>query len=113
MDDRAATFDDLRDELRAFVLERDWEQFHNPKDLAIALSIEASELLERFLWQSPQDAVRTATDRRATADELADVMIYALHLANVLDIDVSATIRRKIAKNRRKYPASKFKGRAR
>lgn len=113
MADATATVGDLRERVRTFVRERDWERFHHPKDLAIALSIEASELLERFLWQpSSNQASLDDVDRRALSDELADVVIYALGFANALDIDLSDAVRAKIAKNEVKYPADRFRGRA-
>lgn len=96
----------LRDALRAFCAERDWHQYHTPKNLVMALSVEAAELVEHFQWatpaesQSPQDA-----KREAVADEIADVLIYLTELADVLGIDMLAAARAKIAKNALKYPA--------
>jgi len=113
MADSTVTFSELRDELREFVRERDWERFHNPKDLAMALSVEASELLEHFLWRGPAASIRTPARRQAIADELADVLIYGLHIANALDIDVSEAVLHKIAMSAEKYPTDRFKGRAR
>jgi NTP pyrophosphatase (non-canonical NTP hydrolase) len=85
--------------------ERDWEQFHNPKDLAVALSIEASELLELFLWKSPDEA-----DREKVKEELADVLAYSLMLAAKYDFDVRQIILDKVDKNVAKYPVDKSKG---
>lgn len=114
MPDASTTVADLRVRLGRFVRERDWEGYHNPKDLAAALSIEASELLERFLWQDAGPGTAfPEEDRQAIADELADVVIYALHFANAMDLDVSEAVARKMGKNEAKYPVERFKGRAR
>jgi NTP pyrophosphatase (non-canonical NTP hydrolase) len=87
---------------------RDWKQFHNPKDLAISLSLEASELLENFQWKSSEEAVNGKLEE--IKDELADVLIYALMIANDLDINVESAILNKLKKNEAKYPVDKFKG---
>jgi len=84
---------------------RDWKQFHNPKDLALALSIEASELNELFLWKQPQDA-----DLEKIKDELADVFSYAFFLAENLNLDIPTIIKDKLAKSALKYPVEKAKG---
>ncbi len=84
---------------------RDWKQFHNPKDLALALSIEASELNELFLWKQSQDA-----DLEKIKDELADVFSYAFFLAENLNLDVPTIIKEKLAKSAVKYPVEKAKG---
>ncbi len=97
----------LVDQLIKFRNDRDWEQFHNPKDLAVALNIEASELLELFLWKNPEQA-----DRDKVKEELADVFAYALLLANKYDMDVKEIVMEKIAKNAEKYPVNKAKGTA-
>lgn len=93
--------------LRDFRDERDWAQFHNPKDLAIALSIESNELLEAFLWKSPEEA-----DPENVKEELADVFAYALLLADRLGLDPDAIVREKVARNALKYPVDKAKGTA-
>ena len=98
-------------EIIDFRNERDWKQYHNPKDLALSLSLEASELLEVFQWKTDEEAVRTK--RTEIEDELADVMIYAMTLAHDLDIDLATVIRSKIKKNAIKYPVDKAKGSAR
>lgn len=99
--------DKLTEALIQFRNERDWEQFHNPKDLAIALSLEAGELLENFLWKQPQDA-----DITKIKEELADVLAYALLIAKHYDLNVEDIVLDKIAKNALKYPADKAKGSA-
>lgn len=93
--------------LRQFRDDRDWKQFHNPKDLSLALSIEASELLELFLWKSPEQA-----DVSKVKEELADVIAYALLLADSYELDVEQIVLDKIALNEKKYPVSKAKGTA-
>ena len=104
-------FDDLLSQILAFRDERDWDQFHQPKELAIALSIEASELLEHFLWKSPEEVTqRIATKKTEISDELADITVYLLELAHKMEIDLPAAIRSKLAKNAIKYPVAKAKG---
>ena len=99
--------------LRSFAAERDWEQFHNPKNLAMALAGEAGELLAEFQWLSPeQSASPTDEQLNRINEEIADVMIYTLRLADKLDIDLSKAIKDKISKNSIKYPKELSKGRA-
>ena len=93
--------------LLKFRNERDWEQFHNPKDLSIALSIEANELLESFLWKNPQDA-----KPEKIKEELADVLAYAFLLAHHYQLDIKEIVLDKIQKNAQKYPVYKAKGNA-
>lgn len=87
--------------------ERDWEQFHNPKDLAIALNIESAELLEHFLWKDAESA-----DREKVKEELADVFNYAFLLAEKYSFDVSEIVMEKLNQNSEKYPVEKAKGTA-
>ncbi|WP_197028474.1 nucleotide pyrophosphohydrolase [Bacillus sp. EB01] len=96
------------EEILSFRKERDWEQFHNPKDLAISISLEASELLENFQWKDSQEALKENMDN--IKDELADVLIYSLMLAHDLDLDVSKIIHNKVQKNAKKYPVEKALG---
>jgi NTP pyrophosphatase (non-canonical NTP hydrolase) len=100
-------FKEIIDALKKFRDDRDWEQFHNPKDLAIALSIESNELLEEFLWKNPEDAKRENLKK-----ELADVFSYAFLLADKLDLDVKEIVLSKIKHNGEKYPVEKAKGTA-
>lgn len=95
----------LINEVRQFTIDRDWDQFHNPKDLAIALSIEASELLEAFLWKSPYDA-----KEEKIKEELADVINYALLIADKCNLDITEIVREKMKQNAAKYPVEKSKG---
>lgn len=109
-----ATLDGLRDALRRFAAARDWEQFHTPKNLAMALAVEAAELLEQFQWLTPAQSARLdARRKRAVTDEIADVLLYLTRLADVLGIDAVAAARRKIRINARKYPVRRAKGNAR
>lgn len=104
---------ELRERLRAFVDERDWEQFHSPKNLAMALSVEAAELMEHFQWLSEeQSQVLNAMQREQVALEMADVFLYLVRLADRLDVDLVATAWQKIALNEQKYPADKVRGRS-
>lgn len=96
---------ELTEQLIAFRDVRDWKQFHNPKDLAIALSIEASELLEVFLWKDPEAA---SIDR--IKEELADVMAYSLLLAHECNLNISMILEEKMRKNNLKYPVEQSKG---
>ena len=99
----------------AFVQERDWEQFHSPKNLSMALAAETAELMEHFLWATPEESKSVAKDpakRAKIAEELADVVIYALEFANSTGLDVAASIESKIAANARKYPVEKARGRS-
>jgi NTP pyrophosphatase (non-canonical NTP hydrolase) len=98
---------DLTKRLIEFRDARDWKQFHNPKDLAVALSIESSELLEAFLWKSPEEA-----SSEKIKEELADVFAYAILLANECGLDVSEIVASKIEANELKYPIEKVKGSA-
>jgi NTP pyrophosphatase (non-canonical NTP hydrolase) len=96
---------EITDQIVAFRNERNWEQFHNPKDLALALSIEAAELNELFLWKNREQVVET--DREAIADELADVLVYAFFVAEKFGFDVKEIIVNKMKKNAAKYPVDK------
>lgn len=98
---------ELMQEIDAFTQERDWDQFHNPKDLAVALSIEASELLEAFLWKQPEKA-----KVEKVKEELADVFNYALLIASKYGFDVADIVREKLTCNAQKYPVDKAKGSA-
>ncbi|BDZ73078.1 MULTISPECIES: nucleotide pyrophosphohydrolase [Methylophaga] len=104
---------ELFKQLIEFRRERDWEQFHNPKDIAISLSIEASELLEWFQWKSAEEVQqRLASDKREDLeDEIADVAVYLAYLCHDLDIDLNQVIKSKMQKNAAKYPRDKVKGR--
>lgn len=115
MSDRATTVAELRERVLAFVRERDWEQFHAPKNLSMALAAETGELMEHFLWMSPEHSravVQDPAKRHKIEEEIADVVIYALEFANMTGIDVAAAIERKLALNAKKYPVEKARGRS-
>lgn len=97
--------DDIKKELLMFQKERDWKKFHTPENLAKSISIEAAELLEHFQWQKEYD-------ENEVADELADVLIYCLYMADAMDFDVKEIILNKMKKNAIKYPIDKSKGNA-
>jgi NTP pyrophosphatase (non-canonical NTP hydrolase) len=103
----------LLQQLIEFRRERDWEQFHNPKDLAISLSIEVAELLEWFQWRSEEEIKQQLqSDKRIQLeDELADVAVYLSYLCHDLDIDLNKVVAAKMVKNAEKYPVEKVKGR--
>jgi dCTP diphosphatase len=114
MSDAATTLFDLRNLVRRFVEERDWRQFHSPKNLSMSLAIEAAELMEHFQWIDAAESRRLGDDPAKLAqvrDEIADVLCYLLALANELDVDLSAAIRDKMIKNTAKYPAELSRGR--
>jgi NTP pyrophosphatase (non-canonical NTP hydrolase) len=102
--------------LRQFRDKRNWAQFHDPKNLAEAITIEASELLELFLWKRPEEIERLLKSDKSfkmeVENELADVFCFALNLANSLDLDVSTIVQRKISGNTKRYPIRKARGSA-
>jgi dCTP diphosphatase len=101
----------LREQLRAFAAARDWDQFHSPKNLAMALSVEAGELLEIFQWQSEDQSRRLTPEAlAATSDEVADVLLYLIRLCDRLGIDPIVAANRKLVANAAKYPADKARG---
>ena len=111
--DSATTISELKARVLAFARERDWEQFHTPKNLSMALAAESGELMEHFLWSSPEKSSAIAADpakRRKIAEELADVVIYALEFANVTGLDVAAAIEAKMPANAQQYPVEKARG---
>jgi NTP pyrophosphatase (non-canonical NTP hydrolase) len=106
--------DELRAQLKQFVLERDWEQYHSPKNLAIGLAVEASELLEVFIWLSDDDS-RTLNDRQLLQlkEELGDILLYLINLADKFSLDPVQCAQEKLELNRTKYPADLVRGSAR
>ena len=116
MPDATTTVADLRQWMRQFVAERDWEQFHSPKNLVMGLSVEVAELMEHFLWVDNEPSRKVLDDpekRVAVADELADVALYVLALSNGLGLDLSDCVAAKLAKTARKYPVERSRGRYR
>jgi dCTP diphosphatase len=113
MPDATTTVAELREAMRQFVTEREWEPFHSPKNLVMALAAEAAELLEHFLWVENAESQRLVQDpekRRAVADEMADVAGCLMALSNALNLDLSDAIRDKMARNKVKYPVDQYRG---
>lgn len=111
--DDQTTVAELRRNMAAFVEERQWRHFHSPKNISMALAVEAAELLEHFQWMDSEESRRLGDDPEklaAVAEEIADVVGYSFAIANELGIDLSQTIRAKMIKNAEKYPAEKFRG---
>lgn len=103
--------DALQNRLKQFAVERDWEQFHAPKNLAMALIVEAAELVEHFQWLTEQQSYELAEDKlQEVAFELADIFIYSLRLAERLNVNLLDTVNKKIEINEQKYPVDKVKG---
>jgi dCTP diphosphatase len=110
-DSRPMSLEELRSALQQFALERDWDQFHSPKNLAIALSVEAAELLEHFQWAPETDSKVLTTDQHAKVrEEIADVLLYLIRLADKLNVDLLAAATDKIQVNAAKYPVDKARG---
>ncbi len=114
MSDRQTTLAEIKERVLAFARERDWEQFHAPKNLSMALAAEAGELMEHFLWGSSESSreIARGPKRAKIEEELADVVIYAIEFANMTGIDVADAVDRKMAANAAKYPVEKAKGRS-
>ncbi len=114
MSDDQTTIAELKQLVAGFVEARQWQPFHTPKNLAMALAIEAAELMEHFQWLNLDESAAVAEDsakRSAAGEELADVLCYALAMANALGLDVSQAMHAKMEKNVRKYPVEEFRGR--
>lgn len=114
MPDETTTIATLKEAVRQFALERDWERYHTPKNLSMALAVETAELMEHFLWLDSEPSRQAARDpgkRQDVADELADVAILLLNLSLSTGIDLSEAIRSKMIRNAVKYPAPKKRGR--
>ena len=104
----------LRDALRDFAAERDWEQFHTPRNLAVALTVEAGELLEHFQWMDEAASAQLSADKRVQiGEEIADVLLYLLRLSDKLQVDLADAAWRKLQINAQKYPADKVRGSSR
>ena len=115
-EDKETTIQELKDLLRDFRDRRDWKQFHDPKNLAEAISIEAGELQELFLWKDKEKIIQTLKEdeefRKVVGDELADIFIFCLNFANATDIDVATFVKDKFAEGYIKYIVEKSKGNA-
>lgn len=105
--------EEIRQRVAGFAKERDWDQFHSPKNLAMALSVEAAELMEHFQWLSEAQSRELDDDTlAAVADEIADVQVYLVRIADSLGVDILSTVKTKMEKNAQKYPADKVRGSA-
>jgi NTP pyrophosphatase (non-canonical NTP hydrolase) len=111
--DTQTTLQQLKEKMAAFVRERVWEQFHTPKNLSMSIAIEAAELMEHFQWLTVEESKNLPPAALADlGEELADIVIYALSLSNVLGLDLSETVLAKMEKNIRKYPSEKVRGKS-
>jgi NTP pyrophosphatase (non-canonical NTP hydrolase) len=114
MSDAQTTLAELKELVNTFVEERDWHQFHSPKNLSMSMAIEAAELMEHFQWLTVEQSFRLGEQPEqlaAVGEELADVVCYALAMANELRLDLSTTVCQKLDKNARKYPVEEYRGR--
>ncbi|MFA5856043.1 MAG: nucleotide pyrophosphohydrolase [Candidatus Pacearchaeota archaeon] len=112
-DDRERKIHELKDKIKEFCDVREWDKYHNAKDLAIGLSIEASELLEIFLWKNPEEVENLFVDekkREHIEEEMADIFYFLIRLSEKYNIDLSQAIDKKLEKNNQKYPVEKVKG---
>jgi len=114
MTDSETTLATIKEMMKQFVTERNWQKYHTPRNLAASAAVEAGELLELFQWTTPEEAVdRTTNDadfRRAVGEELSDVLMYLVSLANRMDLDIATAVEAKMVKNRAKYPPEQFHG---
>ena len=105
---------ELRDRLRDFAAAREWDRFHSPKNLAMALSVEAAELVEHFQWLTEAESAALAPEKKAqVAEELADVLTYLVRIADKLELDLLAAVTAKLARNEERYPVELARGSAR
>lgn len=108
-------FQNILQRIKTFRDERNWMQFHDPKNMATAVSIESAELLEHFLWKSPEEVeeyMKNPKNKQEVSDEIADIMSFLLELADNLEIDIEQAIEQKMIHNARKYPVGKARGKA-
>ncbi len=110
--DSATTLEALRAVVQEFIDERDWSQFHTPKNLSMSVAVEAAELMEHFQWLTPDESRQLSAEKiEEVGEEMADVFCYLLSMANELEIDLAEAFEKKMSKNRMKYPAIEFRGR--
>lgn len=110
--DQDTTIEHLRSEVREFVAQRSWEKFHSPKNISMALAIEAAELMEHFQWISQDESRQPDAEKLLKiGEEISDVLCYLMAMANTLEIDLTTTFTRKMELNRKKYPVEEYKGR--
>jgi dCTP diphosphatase len=115
MTDSSATIKQLKQKLARFVKDRDWEQYHSPKNLSMSIAIEAAELMEMFQWATIEESHHVLKDKKkleAVKDELADIALFVLEFCNMFDIDLSTAIIKKLKKNVKKYPAQLVRGKS-
>ena len=113
MDDNDTTVAELKELMTRFVDERDWQQFHDPKNLSMSIAIEAAELMEQFQWMRTDELAAVRDDPRQMADitdDLADITAYVVSFAETMGVDLAAALERKMAKNAEKYPVDEFRG---
>jgi dCTP diphosphatase len=113
--DVRTTIQELKELVAAFARERDWDQFHSPKNLSMALAVEAAELMELFQWKTEQQSWQVTSDpdlSHRVSEELADITYFALNLCNRLNIDLASTFMAKLEQNAAKYPADRVRGKA-
>ena len=111
--DEKVTISQLKNEIEEFSEEREWKKYHKPKDLAISISIEAAELLEKFQWLTDQEITQKLNDPENLGkikSELADILVYVIYLSNKLEFDISEIISDKMKENKKKYPVEKIRG---
>ena len=110
--DSETTLLEIREEIRQFVGERDWQMFHSPKNISMALAVEAAELMEHFQWITQAESRDLDPEKKvAVGEEMSDIFCYLLAMANELNIDVAASFKRKMQLNRQKYPTEQYRGR--
>jgi len=115
LSDSNTMISELKSKVKEFIHVRAWEKYHNPKNIAESICIEAAELLQRFQWRTPEETKTWKGDIRKLEpikEEIADILIYCLSFANALDIDLSEAVLHKIRRNEEKYPVLKFRGKA-
>jgi NTP pyrophosphatase (non-canonical NTP hydrolase) len=113
MSDANTTLETLKHKILAFVDERDWRQFHSPKNLSMAIAAEAAELMEHFLWaetETSREVLQDPVKNRKVREEVADILIYTLEFANIAEIDLVEAVEAKMTENARRYPVAKSKG---
>jgi NTP pyrophosphatase (non-canonical NTP hydrolase) len=114
--DNTTTVEELKDLVRAFIAEREWAKYHDPKNLSMSIAIEAAELMEHFQWLKSDELEAHLKDEKTrgeVGEELVDILSYVISLANVMKLDLSQTLKDKMEKNAKKYPAEDFKGKYR
>ena len=113
MGDENTTLEELKSRTAKFIRERDWEQFHTPKNLSMSIAIEAAELMEHFQWMTEEQSTTLSPEELdEIGEEMADIVLYSLSLCNQLGLDLSESVMNKLAKNAEKYPREKVRGKS-